>query len=81
MRDKYNLNTLPAGMQDADGDIATHGGADTASAASAVPSVQSIIPGMAPEDRVAPSFHKVSPNSGLRELTCVRFSFCLWSTK
>ena len=60
MRDKYNLNTLPAGMQDADGDIATHGGADTASAASAVPSVQSIIPGMAPEDRVAPSFHKVS---------------------
>ena len=25
MRDKYNLNTLPAGMQDADGDIASHG--------------------------------------------------------
>ena len=63
MRDKYNLNTLPAGMQEADGYSAAMGAAaaEAASAASeAVPSVPSIIPGMAPEDRVAPSFHKVS---------------------
>ena len=60
MRDKYNLNTLPAGMQEADGDSAAMGASEAASAAStAVPSVQSIIPGMAPEDRVTPSFHKV----------------------
>ena len=59
MRDKYNLNTLPAGMQEADGDSAAIGAAESVSAAAAVPSVPSIIPGMAPEDRVAPSFHKV----------------------
>ena len=64
MRDKYNLNTLPDGMREADVDSAMAMGAaaEAASAASAavpssVPSM--VIPGMAPEDRVAPSFHKV----------------------
>ena len=67
MRDKYNLNTLPVGMQEGEAEAGAHGhgaaagGGAGGEAAVAVhaPGVP-VIPGMAPEDRVTPSFHKVS---------------------